>query len=156
MDRFTYENPLGVHPDVITGVPVREVDSLGREYVIVSRHKAAIEFIASYAAPDMGPAIIEHGRIIVNRSGQEGGGCTYIPVLASATEKDVSGKIVIGNLPLHLAAKAAKIVAVEFTGDPPRGQEYTYDDMVSAGAVLRTYGVERLHYPSAVWTGNPG
>ena len=37
-----------------------------------------------------------------------------------------------------------EVVAVEFQGAPPRGQEYSLADMLSAGAVLRRYRVEAL------------
>jgi len=62
-------------------------------------------------------------------------------VLESATAEDVRGRIIYGNLPLHLAALAAEVVAVEFTGPPPRGREYSLADMEAAGAKLRRYRV---------------
>ena len=82
--------------------------------LIVSRHPAAIEFIRE-ELPEFADA----------------------PVLATATEDDVRGAVVAGNLPLHLAALASEMIAVEFTGNPPRGAEYSLDDMKAAGAVLR-------------------
>jgi len=88
------------------------------ERVIVSRHPAAIEFIR-WQAPEFATA----------------------PVLASATADDVRGKIVAGNLPLHLAALAAEVVAVEFNGMAPRGFEYDVQDMTDAGARLERYVV---------------
>lgn len=88
--------------------------------VIVSRHPAAIQFIRE-EAPEFAEA----------------------PVLASATEADVRGRVVAGNLPLHLAAEAAVVVAVEFEGAPPRGAEYSLDDMRAAGARLARYVVRR-------------
>ena len=86
--------------------------------VIVSRHPAAVEFIRS-AAPEF----------------------TDAEVLSSATEADVLDRVVAGNLPLHLAALAAEVIAVEFDGEPPRGAEYTAADMAAAGARLRRYRV---------------
>lgn len=88
-------------------------------YAIVTRHPAAIAFIRKEAYPQFGDA----------------------PWIAEATAQDVRGVVVAGNLPLHLAALAEEIVAIEFTGTPPRGQEYTLADMYTAGAVLRRYRV---------------
>lgn len=90
--------------------------------VIVSRHKAAVEFIFSE-------------RLDLMRS--------TTPVLTSATVEDVRGKVVFGNLPLHLAAEAAHVVAIEFSGDPPRGAEYGLEEMIQAGAHLVAYKVQR-------------
>ncbi len=84
--------------------------------LIVSRHPAAIEFIRAQR-PELANA----------------------PVLAQATTEDVRGKHVIGNLPLALCALAESVEVVEFAGAPPRGQEYTIEDMIAAGARLRRY-----------------
>lgn len=89
--------------------------------IIVSRHPAAIEFIR-----------------------QEANLPTDTPVIAQATAADVAGKTVYGNLPLHLAALAEAVYSVEFTGQPPRGQEYDLAAMVAAGATLRGYRVTAL------------
>jgi hypothetical protein len=62
-------------------------------------------------------------------------------VLGSANPDDVRGKIVAGNLPLNLAALAAEVVAVEFSGSAPRGAEYGLTEMEAAGARLRRYRV---------------
>lgn len=86
--------------------------------VIVSRHAAAVEFIKSVVA------LPEDVRVV-----------------ASATERDVAGRVVYGNIPLSLAACARIVWAVEFEGPPPRGQEYTAQDMRDCGAVLRAYRV---------------
>lgn len=67
-----------------------------------------------------------------------------VPVVAQATPEDVAGKVVVGNVPLHLAARAVEVRAVEFTGTPPRGQEYGPAEMEAAGAVLRCYIVRPL------------
>lgn len=85
---------------------------------IVSRHEAAIQFIRREA-----PEFLD------------------APVVAQATAEDVTGRVVAGNLPLHLAALAAEVVAVEFSGLPPRGQEYDLSAMDAAGACLRRYRV---------------
>lgn len=93
--------------------------------VIVSRHPAAIEFIRG-ESPEFADA----------------------PVIASATADDVRGKTVAGNLPLHLAALAAEVVAVEFSGPPPRGAEYTLIEMRAAGARLVSYVVRQVSHAS--------
>ena len=89
--------------------------------LIVSRHPAAVEFIRA-SCPDFSDA----------------------PVIESATADDVRGRIVAGNLPLHLACLADKVYAVEFAGPPPRGAEYGLAEMRAAGARLARYRVERL------------
>jgi hypothetical protein len=94
------------------------LQSTTREEIIVSRHPASVEFIKEKTGKDL-------------------------PVLSSAIEADVAGKIVYGNLPLHLASLANTVVAVEFTGVAPRGQEYSVEDMRQAGAHLVAYQVQR-------------
>ena len=89
--------------------------------IIVSRHPAAVAFIRQAAQlPES------------------------VPVIASATADDVCGKVVYGNLPLHLAAHARAVVAVEFEGAPPRGAEYGLEEMIAAGARLQVYSIDRL------------
>jgi putative CRISPR-associated protein (TIGR02620 family) len=87
--------------------------------LIVSRHPAAVEFVRS----ETGSAA---------------------PVIETATVEAVRGKIVAGNLPLHLAAECSEVVAVEFAGAPPRGQEYGVEEMRAAGARLARYSVTKL------------
>jgi hypothetical protein len=124
--------------------------------VIVSRHKAAIEFIATQLGGTVGP---QHECVYITDDmrceccNEPQGYCQkgndfvgtitreVIPVIASATVADVKDKIVYGNLPLNLACHASEIVAVEFHGIPPRGQEYTLADMVAARAKLARYKV---------------
>jgi hypothetical protein len=89
------------------------------EVVIVSRHPAAIQFII-----------------------EEAGLPADTPVITgNATEEDVSDKHVYGNIPFYLANCAARVTVIEFTGAPPRGAEYTKEDMYLAGAGLATYKV---------------
>jgi hypothetical protein len=85
--------------------------------IIVSRHPAAVEFCRRHSP------------------------FTDAPVIEQATPDDVAGKIVAGNLPMHLACLAEMIYAIEFNGAPPRGQEYTVEDMEAAGARLAAYRV---------------
>jgi hypothetical protein len=94
--------------------------------VIISRHPAAIEFVRR-ERPDLRDA----------------------PVLAQAGPEDVRGARVIGNLPLHLAALAAECWVIEFTGDPPRGQEYGLAEMDAAGARLARYVVRAVAEPAS-------
>jgi putative CRISPR-associated protein (TIGR02620 family) len=108
--------------------------------IIVSRHAGAVEWLRRHY-PELAEA----------------------PVVASAIPDAVRGKIVVGNLPLSLAAEAAEVWAVEFTGTPPRGAEYSADDMEAAGAVLRRYRVTALGEPEGErsarvieWADRPG
>lgn len=91
------------------------------KYIIVSRHPAAIEFIRAHDARFLAAPVIT----------------------GNAAPEDVRGNIVAGNIPLSLAALADEVVAVEFSGAPPRGAEYTAADMVAAGARLESYVVKR-------------
>jgi putative CRISPR-associated protein (TIGR02620 family) len=91
------------------------------EVVIVTRHAGAVEWLRRHH-PELAEA----------------------PVVASATTEVVRGKIVVGNVPLGLAAEAAEVWAIEFDGAPPRGAEFSASDMEAAGARLRRYRVEAL------------
>ena len=90
-------------------------------YIIISRHPAAIEFIRANDARFLAAPVIT----------------------GNATPDDVRGKVVAGNIPLSLASMAEEVVAVEFSGAPPRGAEYTAADMEAAGARLEAYVVKR-------------
>jgi hypothetical protein len=87
--------------------------------LIVTRHPAAAEFIRE----------------------ELGSGWQDAEIKPEVTEEDVKNAVVAGNLPLHLAAKAARVLAVEFEGPPPRGAEFTVEDMRSAGARIMPYVV---------------
>ena len=93
--------------------------------LIVSRHPAAVEFVRAECAEFADAAVV-----------------------AAATPDDVRGAVVAGNLPLHLAALAAQIVAVEFDGEPPRGAEYGLPEMRAAGARLARYTVAAVDPPA--------
>lgn len=93
--------------------------------VIVSRHAAAIEFIRETL-----PSFAD------------------TPVIESATADAVRNASVAGNLPLHLAALAREVYAVEFAGAPPRGAEYGLDEMRAAGARISRYTVAALPMPA--------
>lgn len=92
-----------------------------RPILIVSRHPAAVEFIRR-EAPETADA----------------------PVYESVTAEQVRTAIVYGNLPLALAALAYEVVAVEFSGPPPRGTEYGLAEMDASGARLARYRVQAL------------
>lgn len=95
--------------------------------LIVSRHQATVEYLRDVLDwPDT------------------------VPAIASATPDDVRGAVVAGNLPLHLAAIAAGVIAVEFSGDPPRGSEYGRAEMEAAGVRLVEYQVIMLG-PVPIW-----
>jgi hypothetical protein len=94
--------------------------------VIISRHAATAAWI------------IKEARLPENT-----------PVISgNAAVADVAGKVVFGNIPLHLAAYAAAVVAVEFS-TPPRGSELDAAAMVAAGAQLALYRVIDLPYIDA-------
>ena len=68
-------------------------------------------------------------------------------VLEQVTPAQVEGRVVVGNLPLYLAARCGEYYAIEFTGPPPRGSEYGPADMVAAGAHLARYIVQPADLP---------
>lgn len=71
------------------------------------------------------------------------------PADQSGTADDVRGKVVAGNLPLHLAQHCAAVLAIEFAGPPPRGQEYGIEEMKAAGARLVKYVVHGPDDPAS-------
>ena len=101
--------------------------------VIVTRHPAAVDFIASRLGGH-----VQDNKIVL-------GGGEEIPIIASAFADDVRDAEVYGNLPLHLAALTTSVTAIEFDGASPRGQEYTLADMLAAGARLARYNVIRAN-----------
>lgn len=88
--------------------------------IIVSRHPATVAYLREELGPEWADAPVIDG---------------------NATASDVEGAVVAGNLPLHLAALAASVIAIEFSGDPPRGTEYGRTEMAAAGVRLREYRV---------------
>lgn len=63
-------------------------------------------------------------------------------VIASATADDVTGKHVIGALPLHLASLADRVTTVDYTCPMElRGKDLTAQQLDELGAVLNTYKV---------------
>lgn len=109
--------------------------------IIVTRHKGAVSFIAAalQGTDNNGESVSVYCIEARDR--------VQVPVVSSATADDVRGKVVYGNLPMHLAAEADTVYAIEFDGDPPRGAEYNLDDMRRAGARLMPYVVTRSDRP---------
>ena len=94
-----------------------------RTWVIVSRHPAVLKFIEREM-----PEQYKEAKIITE----------------DATAYDVVGCYVIGNLPLYLASLAKVVYTIEFVGNPPRGKEYTLEEMDKAGASIGMYAVKRI------------
>lgn len=65
-------------------------------------------------------------------------------VISHATEKEVTGQVVYGMLPLHLAALAERVVTIDLPNLAPdqRGNELSADEMEKAGARLVAYKVK--------------
>lgn len=114
--------------------------AFGREtIVIVSRHKSAISWIASHLD------WCESNGVVHAKRRDKFGYWERKPITViegNATGNDCTDAIVVGNIPLKLAAVAREVFAIEFDGAPPRGVEYTSQDMAAAGARLVGYRVE--------------
>lgn len=91
------------------------------DIVIVTRHPGAVEWLA--------------------RLGIDG------PVIEHASPADVRGKIVVGVVPLYLAALAYEVWVVDLPHLPAewRGRDLTADEMDQAGARLTRYRVTRTY-----------
>lgn len=98
-----------------------------KKCVIVSRHQGAIQWLEQQI----------HALGLVRSPD-----IMFIKKIENATAEDIKGKIVFGNVPMHLAAQAAKVYAIEFD-TPPRGAELTKGQMVDAGARLVAYTVQK-------------
>jgi len=116
------------------------------EQVIVSRHPAAIEWVAQqldmyseeYPVYDRDLSLVT-----IYDDGAETE--RYVPVYTQVDDStQLNGKLVYGVLPMSLAAEAYRAFVIEFTGDPPRGREYSVADMEEAGARLVEYEVRRV------------
>jgi len=91
------------------------------EYLIISRHSGAVEWL--------------------RRNGIEGEVVTHVD-----GPEIIRGKIVVGNLPMHLAAAASRVGIIEMPNLPAeaRGRDLTADEMDKYGARLAWYKVEAL------------
>jgi len=91
------------------------------EIVIVSRHAGAVEWLRQHGI---------EGEVIAQ----------------VVSPEQVRGRVVVGALPLHLAAEAAEVVAIDMprlTAEQ-RGRDLTPAEMDAAGATLSRYVVRRL------------
>jgi CRISPR-associated protein Csx16 len=92
-----------------------------RKPIIVSRHAGAIEWL--------------------RRRGIEGDVLSHVDY-----PQVVRGKLVVGNLPFHLAAEAEVVGVIEMPDLPAeaRGRDLSADEMESYGARLAWYKVEKI------------
>lgn len=92
--------------------------------LIVTRHPAAIEFIRQNLLDFQNAEVL----------------------IGNVTPDQIRGAHVAGVLPLHLAAVADRVSTIVFD-NPPRGNEYSLDDMIAAGARIETFVVRPIeHY----------
>ena len=93
------------------------------EFVIVSRHEGAVKWLA------------ERG-ITGN-------------VIAHATPEDVRGKVVVGALPLHLAALTEAVGSIDLPNlrADQRGVDLSPEEMDAAGARVAWYEVRATARP---------
>mgnify|MGYP001610046883 FL=1 len=97
--------------------------AVAERWVVVSRHPATLEFIRREMPDEFGRAHVVTGD-------------------ATPTVEDVAGALVIGTIPLNLAAYAVAVYAIEFERTPQRGTDYTLDGMDAAGASIHRYAVK--------------
>ena len=95
-------------------------------FVIVSRHGATPAYCREYLR-GLGVEDVD----------------SVVHIAGNATEDDVRGKIVVGNVPMHLGALALEVHAVEYPAFPPRGAEYSIEDMIAAGVRVSVYVISR-------------
>ena len=90
------------------------------ETVIVSRHAGAVAWLAARGIT---------GRVITH-----------------AAPEDVAGNIVVGNLPLHLAALALRVGSIDLPNlaAADRGRDLTPAEMDAAGASVQWYEVKAV------------
>lgn len=135
-------NPADLLPELPVGTPS----------LVVTRHPGAVEWLRRQLPPSVTggdwiyspPSDPGIGRMAWFEAHGLAGDCQVIPVMADVTPDDVHARVVWGNLPLHLAKEAKEVVAIEFAGAPPRGAEYSANDMEKAGARLARYRVTAL------------
>ena len=86
--------------------------------VIVTRHSGAVEWLRSQGITG---DVVQHVTDVVQ----------------------ISGKRVVGALPLHLACHAAAVGSIDMPGLRPeqRGQDLTAEEMEAAGAAIQWYVV---------------
>ena len=108
--------------------------------IFVSRNEAAIQWLATwfFGREQYVDTILEGVRVL--KAGARGSD-EELFVYPTATAAIVRGNVVYGNVPLHLAALAAEVWAIEFKGTAPRGAEYSLEDMYAAKAHISKYVV---------------
>lgn len=94
------------------------VDSVPLRPWVVTRHPAVIEWLEEYLGVYVGEFVVPH-----------------------IEPEDAWSSVLIGNVPLHIAAVAEIVFAVEFDNGAPRGAEWTVEQMKAAGAHLTAYTV---------------
>jgi len=99
---------------------VRLGGSVGQPPLIVTRHAGAIKWLRLH--------------------GVEG------DVVSHVTPDDIRGRVVVGNLPVALAALCSKYGAVDLPDLRPedRGRDLAPEEMDSAGAILRWFMITEL------------
>jgi len=85
---------------------------------IVSRHKAATQWLHKHYPESLEANVTE-----------------------VITAEEARGRVLWGIVPLNIAALAKEVRAIQFPYFPPRGKEYTMEDMEEAGATLVSYRV---------------
>lgn len=115
--------------------------------VLVSQHKGAHQWVASLLTNENFTCEVKGDTLAISGRAETPYAGEYYekPIVAgNAKPEDVKGKVVLGNLPLKLAALANEVIAIEFDGAPPRGAEYGVKEMEAAGARLAKYVVENV------------
>ena len=112
----TYER-ISASEALLGGLSTKQEDV--KEYVIVTRHKGLVEWLKLHGIEG---EVIEH-----------------------ATPEQISGKNVVGVLPLNLAALAATITTVDMAlPAEKRGVDLTPEEMDSFGATMNKYRVMKV------------
>lgn len=90
--------------------------------IIVTRHRGLVEAARAFGVPES------------------------VPVIEHATIEDVAGRIVLGPLPLRLAAAAKAVIEPDLDIRPEdRGRELTADEVLERLRGWHVYAVRRLH-----------
>ena len=106
--------------------------------VVVTRHQAVLDWLSSRGFP-------------VYEYDEQDNRVLRWEVLSHVSDPaQVAGKIVIGALPLHLAAVTACVGTIDMPGLRPdqRGRELSLGEMAEAGAELNWYVVRERDIPA--------